>query len=146
MTTAERAHAATKRVTYKPNSGFRVLVKAGLVFVQHYQRIPCSKTGEVCVQKGRKFVISDHATDGEILRTLFLAVKLFEEHEINEQFCVDGQRFLNPHPEGARPDNRKVTEYEQFAARARRRCGGCNSYNIASDPYGDACRDCGGRP
>lgn len=104
-------HALTRRVqrliescTYKAGTGWKATQKGGVVVVQHWQEIECCTTGKVGVQKGRKLFISQYMTDGEILRTLFLSVKLFEEHEVNECFKVDGERFLNPHPEGGRPE------------------------------------------
>lgn len=100
----ERVEALTKRIQYKRRTDFRVFIKNDLVFIQHIQYIACTSSGRLDWQGGRKFVISPFATDGEILRTCFLAVKLFEEHEINETFLVDGERFLNPHPEGAREE------------------------------------------
>ena len=51
----------------------------------------------------RKFYLSPHMTDEEVIRTFALAVKTFEEHEANEWLKFDGYRVLNPHPEGPRP-------------------------------------------
>lgn len=109
MSTAARARDIVARIKYKRNTDFRVIKKKGMVFIQHLQYIPCTNNGLSNWQGGRKFYISDYATDEEILRTCFLAVKLFEEHEINETFLVDGERFLNPHPEGARPQIKEVS-------------------------------------
>ena len=102
MTLADRIRLLVKRVRYKHGSGWHVIEKDGVVLLQHYQHIACTQTGEDSEQKGRKFYISPHMTDEEVLRTCYLSVKLFEEHEINETFEVDGDRFLNPHPEGGR--------------------------------------------
>lgn len=98
-----RLRVLIDRTSYKPDTGFRVTIKGECVFVQHWQKVSDCKTGQPSFQKGRKFYVSPHMTDGEIVRTLALAVKLFEEHEANEWLRFDGQRVLNPHPEGARP-------------------------------------------
>lgn len=58
--------------------------------------------------RGRKWYISMFMTEDEIFRTCLLAVRIFEEHEVYERFRVDGRRFLDPHPEGARVEG-KVT-------------------------------------
>jgi hypothetical protein len=97
-----RVERLLDRVEYK--SGEWVLTHNGeCVFIQHTQPVVCINSGNREWQRGRKFYISPYMTDEEILRTAFLSVKLFEEHEINENFLVDGERFLNPHPEGPRP-------------------------------------------
>ncbi len=87
---------------YKPNTGWRISERGDCVFVQHTQQIPCTQSGEVSWQRGRKWYISDHATELEIVRTLRAAVLAFEEHEINETLLYRGERVLNPHPEGGR--------------------------------------------
>lgn len=102
--TKYRVRKLLLKTTYKPNTGWTVQSKGSCVFLQHRQKVACVNSGEIEYQKGRKFYISPHMTDQEIFRTMYLAIKLFEEHEINENFKVDGERFLNPHPEGARAE------------------------------------------
>lgn len=105
-----RTRKVLSRIKYdKPwcsDNRFTVRDRNGVIMLRHEQLAKCIKTGRTEWQKGRWYFISEHSTDDEILRTAFLAVKVFEEHEINETFLVDGERFLNPHPEGPRPDNR----------------------------------------
>ncbi len=48
-------------------------------------------------QTGRKWYISPHMTDGEIVQTAFLAIKIAEEHEMRELFLYKGQRVFGPH-------------------------------------------------
>lgn len=100
-----RVRELVERTRYKPNGGWRVTrSNRGLVFVQHQQDLEDCIEEEAgpSLQRGRKFLMSEHMTDEEILRTLLLSAKLFEEHEAHEWFRVDGRRFLNPHPEGGR--------------------------------------------
>lgn len=103
-----RTQKLLNRVDY-PKGGFVYSFKGECMFIQHSQIVNCINSNKMESQRGRKFYISEHMTDGEILRTAFLAVKLFEEHEINETFLVDGERFLNPHPEGARPNTEEAS-------------------------------------
>ena len=100
--TYERFAALVERIEYKPRTGFRFTFKGECVFIQHGQEVRCINSGLSDWQQGRKFYLSPHMTDEEFFRTCYLAVKLFEEHEINETFLLDGERFLNPHPEGPR--------------------------------------------
>lgn len=100
----DRVREIQMRITYKPGTGFYIDEKEGLVFIQHWQLLPdCKMDGYRTEQRGRKFYISPYMTDEEIVRTFALAVKVFEEHEANEWLKLDGERVLNPHPEGPRP-------------------------------------------
>lgn len=87
----DRVQELVNRITYRPNTGFRVLTKNGLVFLQHWQSIE----GEI--QTGRKWYVSQYAVDSEIIQTALLATKVFEEHETRESFRFDGARIFNPH-------------------------------------------------
>lgn len=49
------------------------------------------------VQKGRKWLLSEHMTESEIVQTAFKAVLSAEEHETREQFLVEGVPVLGPH-------------------------------------------------
>lgn len=107
-TNARRVRGLRERITYKADTGFDLRVVAGeVVMICHWQYLPDCRTGNRSLQRGRWFVISEHATDEEVVRTFLLAVKLFEEHEAHEWLKLDGERVLNPHPEGERPDNRE---------------------------------------
>lgn len=48
-------------------------------------------------QKGRKWLLSPHMTDAEVAQTGLMAVIAFYEHEIREQFRVDGLTVFQPH-------------------------------------------------
>jgi hypothetical protein len=37
-------------------------------------------------------------------------VRVFYEHEVLERFRVDGKKYLDPHPEGARVEGRRTWE------------------------------------
>lgn len=47
--------------------------------------------------KGRKWLLSEHMTDGEIVQTAFLATMTAMEHEARERFTYKGQSVFDPH-------------------------------------------------
>ena len=57
----------------------------------------CNITGAPLGWWGRKFYISPHMTDGEIVQTVFLACKIAMEHELREGFKYKGQAVFDPH-------------------------------------------------
>lgn len=67
------------------------------IFLQVVYEAPCSKTGEMLPWKGRKFYLSDHMLEQEIIFTAFLAYELAIKHEIMESFKVDNITLVNPH-------------------------------------------------
>lgn len=54
-------------------------------------------TGADISWKGRKWPLSQHMTDGEIVQTAFLACMTAVEHEIRETFFYKGQPIFDPH-------------------------------------------------
>jgi hypothetical protein len=54
-------------------------------------------TGEPMAWKGRKWLLSEHMTDGEIVQTAFLATLTAIEHEIRETFTFRGAAIFDPH-------------------------------------------------
>ena len=49
------------------------------------------------VCKGRKWKLSLHMTDSEIVQSVFLAAKVAMEHEIREAFKFQGRPVMRPH-------------------------------------------------
>lgn len=99
----QRVSMLCSRISY-PRGGYNIRTFGEReVYIQHMQTLPDCKTGKPSTQYGRKWYISQFMTDDEILRTFLLATRTFEEHEVYENFKVDGERYLNPHPEGPRP-------------------------------------------
>lgn len=47
--------------------------------------------------RGRKWLLSEHMTDGEIVQTAFLATMTAMEHEVRELFTFQGQSVFDPH-------------------------------------------------
>lgn len=57
-----------------------------------------SEPGADCtIQKGRKWRISFHATEDEVVKTAFAAALMALEHEARERFEYCGQPIFHPH-------------------------------------------------
>ncbi len=69
----------------------------GRVFVQTYYFDKCRKTGKPACWYGRKYYLSRHMTDDEIIKTLYVAFEACVRHEVMEGFTVDGKVLFNPH-------------------------------------------------
>lgn len=54
-------------------------------------------TGTPTTWKGRKWPLSFHMTDGEVVQTAFLATMTAVEHEVREMFSFQGQTIFDPH-------------------------------------------------
>lgn len=48
-------------------------------------------------QTGRKWLLSPHMTDGEIVQTALMAILAALEHEVREEFTYRGQAIFGPH-------------------------------------------------
>ena len=70
---------------------------AGRIFLQVIYHAPCTKTGELQEWHGRKWYLSQHMTDDEIVKTAYAAFESAIKHEIMEGFKVDGIVLFNPH-------------------------------------------------
>ena len=55
------------------------------------------QTGEVAAWRGGKWLISQHMTRNEIVRTAHKAVVSAMMHELDEQFRYRGRAIFNPH-------------------------------------------------
>lgn len=62
------------------------------------QDVVCDRdTGRDAVVKGRKWLLSTHMTESEVVQTAFMALKAFDEHELRESFYYKGALVFNPH-------------------------------------------------
>lgn len=57
----------------------------------------CNVTGQPLPWRGRKWRLSIHMTDGEIVQTAFLAIMTALEHEARESFKFLGVAVMEPH-------------------------------------------------
>lgn len=69
----------------------------GRVFLQVTYKAPCTKTNELSEWHGRKWYLSKHMTNDEIVKTAYVAFESCVKHEIMEGFKVDGIILFNPH-------------------------------------------------
>lgn len=69
----------------------------GRVYIQLEYNSSCNKDTEQDYWKGRKWYLSEHMTDDEIIKTCYAAFEACVKHEIMEGFKVDGKMLFNPH-------------------------------------------------
>lgn len=100
MQTLSSVWSLVKRIEFQ-DWGFKVdSTFGGDIYLQVVFLAPDNDGGEFATwsqQKGRKWTISEHATDAEIVSTALKAVLTALEHEAREQFTFDGVAIFNPH-------------------------------------------------
>jgi hypothetical protein len=68
---------------------------------RYYYQVQCERedviTGEWGLGSGGKAYLSEHATDSELVQTIFGLYKAFVEHEARETFRWRGKRIFGPH-------------------------------------------------
>ncbi len=69
----------------------------GRTYIQMVYSSVCTKSGVEEIWKGRKWYLSEHMTDDEIIKTSFAAFEAAVKHEVLEGFKVDGKVLFNPH-------------------------------------------------
>lgn len=80
-----------------PGYSFRVHSYDGKTYLQAEFHSPCSQTGQVTLQKTRKWLLSVHMTESELIQTAFKCVLTAIEHEAREQFKYKGRAVYGPH-------------------------------------------------
>ncbi len=58
---------------------------------------PCNMTGEMSTQSCRKWMLSLHMCDEEVVNTVYKAVEAAVMHEMREQFKWNDQPIYRPH-------------------------------------------------
>lgn len=85
-------------ITYKHGWKPNVIMKRGGVVLVYWEFSATDvKTGKQETWKSRKWYISPHMTNSEIVQTFFLAAKIAEIHEMHESFRYKGEILFNPH-------------------------------------------------
>lgn len=84
-------------VSYKRDWSLRIGQESDRLFLQWIFLAPNCKTGQIQEQASRKWFLSPHMTNGELVQTAFAAALAAEEHEAREFFLYDGARVFNPH-------------------------------------------------
>lgn len=95
-----RMEAVLKRVSYKEEWTLTLGIdhkRNEAPYLRWAFIAPCAKTGVLERQLGRKWYLSEHMTDSELVTTAFKAALTAEEHECREQFRYYGYRIFNPH-------------------------------------------------
>lgn len=99
----ERIQNLLKRVKMKVlGTSFSFLIekdkKSGdRIYIQLVYGAVDSRTKQFGVFKSRKWYLSEHMTDDEIIKTAYLALETAVKHEILEGFKIDGHSIFNPH-------------------------------------------------
>lgn len=76
---------------------FRLLEKDdGFLFQLQYFE-PDVETGEMLLQRARKWYISPWSTETEIVETIFKACRISMNHVTKEHFTYKGERVYSPH-------------------------------------------------
>lgn len=91
-----RARAVLAHVTYKDWQIALMQNERGLPYLQVRFTASDSTTGAEAQWSGRKWQLSSHMTDSEIVGTALKAVLTAEEHEAREQFLYRGRAVFGP--------------------------------------------------
>lgn len=93
------ADQVLSRITLPFGWKFTITDKHGTVTLQITNPKPtCNVTGQPTAPwRGRKWLLSEHMTDGEIVQTAFMATLAAVEHEVRELFLYRGLAVLDPH-------------------------------------------------
>jgi hypothetical protein len=67
------------------------------IYIQVSYLEECKNTGKTEEWFGRKWYLSEHMLDDEIVKTCYAACKAAVEHEVMESFKVDEITLFNPH-------------------------------------------------
>lgn len=95
----DRCEEITALIKYK-NWNIAIAHDGDTPFLQvHFHRFDAidSSSGRLVPWTGRKWRLSIHMTDSEIVQTALKAVLTAEEHEVREHFLYRGRAIFGPH-------------------------------------------------
>lgn len=72
-------------------------IREQVLYLQISASESCNVTGKPMIWNSRKWLLSKHMTDGEIVQTAFKAIMTAMEHEVREQFTYKGVSVFDPH-------------------------------------------------
>lgn len=99
----------------------------GRLYIQCYYTTACTVTGKDAEWSGRKWYLSDHMSDDEIVKTCYAAFKAAVEHEVMEGFKYLGKRVFNPHtPFEVLMGSSMISQYRQPSPPAKAGCAACD--------------------
>jgi len=67
------------------------------IYIQLVYAAPCTKEDTNKSWKGRKWYLSEHMTENEIIFTAYTAYEMCLRHEMMETFKINGIILVNPH-------------------------------------------------
>ncbi len=76
---------------------WRVMDKGDGLLIQLVWNAPDCHDGVMKVQHGRKWYVSSHSCESEVVAAAYAAVQRAVLHEAAEQFLYKGKRIFNPH-------------------------------------------------
>lgn len=85
-----------ERIQYK-HWEFRVKTTNTVPYLQIHADAPCNDTGVGYKLTSRKWMLSPHMTEGEVVQTALKAVLTAVEHEAREKFRYKGVALFQPH-------------------------------------------------
>ena len=101
MQTDDTLKALINHITFDAPwfENFRFLLRYTneIPYLQIKFNAPCNMTGEMQEQSGRKWMLSYHMTNDEVISTAFAATKMCVEHETRELFKWWGEPIYRPH-------------------------------------------------
>lgn len=98
LTNLSRTGEITNNITLPESFDIRVDTHPeGRVFIQIRQTTTCNRTGNPYNEGGRKWDISEFATESEVVFTVWKAFLTFVEHEMRENFHYKGKKIFDPH-------------------------------------------------
>lgn len=99
MLTAAQTRGVIERLDY-PGWMMRVVPVGGGhgIQVRPPHAKSCPRPGCVPVW-GRIWPVMEHHVESDVVRTVFLAIGVVEEHERREHFALDGKMVWDPHAE-----------------------------------------------
>ncbi len=84
-------------IDYKPGWSIKANPLCGHNGTYWYLQVTLPPDEDGKVWKGRKWLLSDHMTEGEIVQTALMACLAAEEHEAREAFKYQGRALFGPH-------------------------------------------------
>lgn len=85
------------RVSYRPGWSIYFTMGEQPWLQVRFPAVDAVRGGEPIPHHGRKWLLSPHMTDSEVVSTAFAACLAAEEHECREHFTYRGQRVFGPH-------------------------------------------------
>lgn len=93
----QRVKEICDRITLPNNWKLKISSGEERVYLQITCNDTCNVTNEDFNWSGRKWYLSPHMTDGELVQTALKACLTAAEHEIREQFKYRGVSIFDPH-------------------------------------------------